>query len=86
MPLRDPENAHWRDSARPAMFFIVSAYAILPILIFLLHMRIYTLIIALTVCLFFGIIEKFGFTLPIFRRWFRNFFAGRHKVAKPWWH
>ena len=85
MPLRNPETAHWRDSARPAKFFFMSAYGILPLVVFLVHIRLYTLIIALSVSIFFAILEKFGFTLPIFMRWLRVFLGGKHKLSRPWW-
>ena len=85
MALRDPANAHWRDSARPAMFFIMSAYSVLPFVVFLLHMRLFTFIFACITSIFFAVLEKFGFTIPIFRRWIKVFLIGKTRYARPWW-
>jgi intracellular multiplication protein IcmT len=79
------DTAHWRDSARNPRFFIVEAYAALPILFFSLHMTWWTFYLAMSVTVFFGILEHFKFTLPVFLRWFRAFLAGPLRIAKPWW-
>jgi intracellular multiplication protein IcmT len=84
--MRNPATAHWRDSARRAKFFGIDAYATFPFLLFLLHIRLWTFIIAICTVAFFGTIEKFGFTVPVFLRWFKNFLAGDLKKAIPWWH
>lgn len=79
------ESSHWRDSARSARFFIVDARAAFPIFIFLMHIRMWTGLLVILSAIFFGIIERYGFTVPIFWRWLRNFFAGRVKSSQPWW-
>ena len=78
-------TAHWRDSARNARFFIVDARAAFPIFIFLMHIRIWTGVLVIVSALFFGIIEHFGFTVPVFFRWFRSLLAGPIKTTQPWW-
>lgn len=83
--MRNPESAHWRDSARRAKFFVIDAYATFPLLLFLLHIRLWTFILAICTMAFFGTIEKFGFTVPVFLRWIRNFLAGNLKTSSPWW-
>lgn len=81
-----PESdAHWRDSARQARFFFVDAYAAFPILLMLLHIRVWTFLLAIGFMIFFAILERFKFTVPVFFRWLRNFMAGPIKIAKPWW-
>lgn len=80
-----PPEAHWRDSARQARFFGIDARATFLLLIFLLHIRLWTFIISLISILFFIVIERFGFTYPIFFRWLRNLIAGPRKLAIPWW-
>ncbi len=79
-------TAHWRDSARTARFFIVDARAAFPIFIFLMHIREWTGILVLVSTIFFGIIERYGFTVPVFLRWLRSSCAGSVKSAQPWWH
>lgn len=78
-------NAHWRDSARNARFFVVDARAAFPLLLFLLHIRVWSFVLAVVATLFFAAIERYGFTVSVFLRWLRSLLAGRHKTAMPWW-
>lgn len=78
-------SAHWRDSARSARFFMVDARAAFPVFIFLLHIRYWTASLVIISALFFGILEHYGFTIPVFLRWLRTLFAGPIKSAQPWW-
>lgn len=78
-------TAHWRDSARIARFFMVDARAAFPIFIFLMHIRVWTGAIVVVSAIFFGIIEHYGFTVPVFLRWLRLVCAGPVKSAHPWW-
>ena len=78
-------SAHWRDTARAPRFFIVDARAAFPVLLFMAHIRVWTGIVVLIAILFFAAIERYGFTVPVFLRWFRTFIAGRRKLARPWW-
>lgn len=77
--------AHWRDSARPARFWIVDYRAAFPLLIFLLHIRLWTFLLAVLTTLFFAMLERFGFTVAVFFRWVRAYIAGPRKIAQPWW-
>lgn len=78
-------DAHWRDSARSARFFMVDARASFPTLIFLLHIAIWTAIVALLSLVMFGVLEHFGFSVPVFLRWIRSFLAGDIKTSQPRW-
>jgi intracellular multiplication protein IcmT len=77
--------AHWRDSARNVRFWIVDSRACFPLLLFLLHIRLWTLAVALLATGFFAALEHYGFTLAVFARAFRSFLAGPRKIAQPWW-
>ena len=79
------ETSHWRDSARAARFFMVDARAAFPIFIFLMHIRVWTGILVIVSALFFGFIEHYGFTVPVFLRWLRSLLAGRTRSSTPWW-
>ncbi|WP_367606370.1 IcmT/TraK family protein [Legionella sp. W05-934-2] len=79
------ETSHWRDSARSARFFMVDARAAFPIFIFLMHIRIWTGVLVIVSALFFGFIEHYGFTVPVFLRSIRSLIAGRTRSANPWW-
>ncbi|HAF87375.1 MAG TPA: phosphoesterase [Legionellales bacterium] len=78
-------TAHWRDSARSARFFIVDARAAFPIFSFLMHIRLWTAALVIVSAIFFGIIEHYCFTVPVFLRWLRSFLAGKIKSTQPWW-
>ncbi len=78
-------TAHWRDSARSARFFMVDARAAFPLFIFLMHIRMWTAMLVVVSALFFGVIEHYGFTVPVFLRWLRSFFAGSIRSSQPWW-
>ena len=78
-------HAHWRDSARSPRFFLVDALASLPLLFVFIHARWWTFYLAVSTMIFFIILERFKFTLPVFMRWLRATIAGPVRVAKPWW-
>jgi intracellular multiplication protein IcmT len=79
------EDTHWRDTARTARFFIVDARAAFPIFLFLMHIRLWTAMLVLISVVFFGVIEHYGFTVPVFLRQLRTFLAGPRKMSIPWW-
>lgn len=83
MPILD--NTHWRDVARTPRFYFMDAWSALPILLFLMHMRLWTFILSIVCMIFFIILEKFKFTVPVFFRWLRATIAGPIRSAKPWW-
>ena len=78
-------SSHWRDSARSARFFVVDARAAFPIFLFLMHIRYWTAALVILSAVFFGVLEHYGFTVPVFLRWLRNFLAGSVKSSTPWW-
>ncbi len=83
---QDPTaNSHWRDSARNAKFFFIDAKAAFPILLFLVHIKLWTFIIAMVVMVFFTVLNRFGYTIDVFFRIFRSMLAGPRKMAIPWW-
>ena len=79
------DNTHWRDAARNPRFFIVDALAVLPLVLFILHIRLSTFLTALVFIAFFMVLERFKFTVPVFFRWVRATLAGPLRTAKPWW-
>lgn len=84
--MNEPDSdSHWRDSSRQARFFFVDAAAAFPIVIMLLHVRLWTFLATISCMIFFAILERFKFTIPVFFRWIRAFIAGPIKLARPWW-
>ena len=82
-PIND--DRHWRDSARPARFFFVDAAAAFPFLIMFLHLKLWTFLLVIILMIFFAILERFKFTIPVFFRWLKSSIAGPLKMARPWW-
>lgn len=82
---RPPPDASWRDSARSPRFFLVDAKAVFPILLWALHMRWWTFIVACIAIVFFSILNRYGFTVEVFGRWLRSSLAGKRKFSNPWW-
>lgn len=78
-------DAHWRDSARSPKFFIFDAKAAFPLLLFLLHIRWWTFIVAVVAWLIFTYLNYRGFSMEVFLRWLRSILAGKRKIAIPWW-
>lgn len=77
--------AHWRDSARTVRFFVIDYRAAFPLLLLLVHIRMWTFLAAIAGTVFFAIIEHYGYTVNVFFRRVRSFIAGPHKIAQPWW-
>lgn len=77
--------AHWRDSARTVRFFFIDFRAAFPLLFFLMHIRIWTFILAILAITFFALIDRYGFRVNVFLRWLRAFVAGPRKIAQPKW-
>ncbi len=79
------DQTHWRDSARTTRFFMIDARAAFPLVFFLLHIAWWTFFLAAGAMIFFGMLERYGFSLPVFWRWFRTFLAGPRREAREWW-
>ena len=78
-------DAHWRDSARPAKFFFIDAKAAFPVILFLMHIKLWTFIVAMVVMIFFTVLSRFGYSVEVFLRIFRSALSGPRKMAIPWW-
>jgi len=78
-------QAHWRDSARSIKFFIWDGKAAFPMVLFLVHMHVWTLIVAVVSMMFFTLLNRYGFSPLVFARWLRSTLAGSRKMAVPWW-
>jgi len=81
-----PPDAHWRDSARSPQLWLIDASAVFPLFLFLMHMRMWTFIITMIAVIFLSILNRYGFTVPVFLRWLRTSLAGKRKLANPWWY
>ena len=67
----------WRDTARPFMFGPVDGMAAYPLVLFLFHIRFWTLAVALSMVVFIIVIGRFGYTPPVAFLAFRAWIGGR---------
>ena len=77
--------AHWRDSARSVRFWFIDFRAAFPLVLFLVHIRVWTFILAIFAVIVFSLLERYGFSVNVFVRWLRAFIAGPRKIAQPKW-
>lgn len=73
--------SHWRNTARPARFFAIDARACLVVFLFLVHIRMWTLVLMIGVLIAATIMERYGMTLPVMLRRVRVFFVGHKRPA-----
>ena len=81
---------HWRNTQRPARFFSMDARSISFLLVFLVHARIWTFVLAVVVMAIFAFLERRGLTFESALRSFRCNLLGKvrpanHRRAKRRW-
>jgi len=64
---------------------MVDARAAFPLFGFLMHIKLWTFLLAIFFMSFFALLERYGFSVSVFLRWSRAFFAGPKKTSSPWW-
>jgi intracellular multiplication protein IcmT len=74
-------DIHWRNTQKPARFFILDARAFLAIILFLVHARLWTFVLAIVVMLVFWFLERQGLTFEASLRAFRGWFLGHRRPA-----
>lgn len=67
----------WRESARGLRLFFFNAYVAVPLLLFLLHIKVWTFVLLVATIITMVIIERFGFTVPVAILAVRSAIAGR---------
>jgi len=72
--------AHWRDSGRTPKFYLIDARGALPILLVVLHIKLWTLGLMALVVLFLIGLEYYRMPIPVFLRVVRNALVGKRKV------
>ncbi len=75
---------HWRDTMRPARFFMFDGRVALFIVMILAHPRMYTLVIFVAFLFFFYMLERFGISFEAAMRRFRSFLCGNVRPAHIW--
>lgn len=79
-----PPEWHWRDTMRPARFFMFDARAALMVMFVLIHPRTSTLILFVVVMFLFYILERMGLTFEAALRKMRAWLCGNNRPAHIW--
>ena len=77
---------HWRDTMRPARFFMFDARAAMFVVLLLMHPRSYTLAFFVIVMVFFYLLERVGLTFEAALRRIRSWLCGNERPALIWTH
>lgn len=75
---------HWRDSMRPARFFIFDARSALFLAILLVYPRPSTFMLFVIILFFFYLLERVGLTFEAALRRMRSWLAGNERPAVIW--
>ncbi|MGX9960638.1 IcmT/TraK family protein [Xanthomonas euvesicatoria] len=81
-----PRSNEWRDTAQTTRLWLFDALSGIPLILMLAHIRWYTVLIAFLAFVIFGILEKFGYSVPVAIRRLRTKLAGPVKQGHAWWH
>lgn len=73
--------AHWRDTFKPARFFFLDARAGIPIVVTLLHVRVWTVVLTVVIVSIFVFLERRGLSVPSAFRAFRAWIIGDARPA-----
>lgn len=74
-------DVHWRNTQKPARFFMLDARAFVAVLIFLVHARLWTFVLAVLMMVVFWFLERRGLTFEASLRAFRSWILGRYRPA-----
>ena len=69
-------DLHWRNTQKSARFFMFDARAFTAVFLFLVHARLWTLVLALTVMIIFWLFERRGLTFEAALRSMRSWVLG----------
>lgn len=78
------QNWHWRNTMKPVRFFNFDARAGLVLLLVILHVRLWTLTLAIVVNVTFYLLERKGLTFSAALRAFRVWLIGPYRPAFIW--
>ncbi|MGB9152420.1 MAG: IcmT/TraK family protein [Alphaproteobacteria bacterium] len=74
-------DTHWRNTQKPARFFMFDARSSASVFLFLIHARAWTFSIVIITLLFFWVMERRGLTFESALRTIRIWFLGRRRPA-----
>ena len=72
---------HWRNTQKPARFFALDARAVAALLLFLVHARLWTFVLAIVMMFVFWFLERRGLTFEASLRALRCSVLGSKRPA-----
>lgn len=75
---------HWRNTMKPVRFFTFDARAGLFVVLLLVHARLWTLVLLITIFVIFYLLERKGLSFASALRAGRMWFVGRSRPAWIW--
>ncbi|HRJ12558.1 MAG TPA: IcmT/TraK family protein [Alphaproteobacteria bacterium] len=77
-------DVHWRNSMKSARFFALDARAVFPFLLVLIHVRGWTLMLALVCTILFWLAERIGLRFDSALRAVRAWLVAPYRPARPY--
>ncbi|MFH1158400.1 MAG: IcmT/TraK family protein [Pseudomonadota bacterium] len=77
----DGARWHWRNTMKPARFFILDGRAVFFVALFLVHARLWTIYLLIGVAVIFWILERRGLSFASALRALRLWFIGANRPA-----
>jgi intracellular multiplication protein IcmT len=74
-------DLHWRNTQKPARFFMLDARASAATFLYLVHAKVWTFVVAVITMLLFWFLERHGLTFQASLRAFRVWFIGPKRPA-----
>jgi len=75
---------HWRNTMKPVRFFMLDARVAIFLMLFIVHMRMWTFLTFVFVCVFFWLLERRGLGFGAAMRTFRTWILGKKRPAWLW--
>ena len=81
---KEGSGYHWRNSMKVVRFFRFDARAVILWVVVLVHMRYWTVGMAILITIIFWLLERKGLSLPAALRAFRVWVLGPRRPALNW--
>ena len=75
----------WRNTMLPVRVYVVDARGLIPLMVVLVHIRVWTFYVALGGIAVFTALEWLGLTFPAAVRTVRRWIVGSRRAAIPAW-
>ena len=74
-------DLHWRNTQKPARFFVLDARAFSAVMLFIVHARLWTFAVTILIMVIFWFLERRGLTFEAAIRALRSWVVGARRPA-----